>query len=323
MSAGATRASTSARCSPAPAWWAMQYSPLGALRGLSLVDAGTVELVRSFGVEVVSSAALVQRFIASIDEAGWASHVAACDALHAILDETWRAIGHSLARGERPTEYTIRELILGRYRARGLTADGAVPIVAVNGHAGVPGFIATPETAVPIRPGDRLFVDVWARGEAAGAILRRPHVVRLRRRRADAGALPRDLRRGARGARSRGGVRPRAARGRRDGARGGGGRRLPRPRGRGRDTATRSTTARGTRSARRCTTPAPTSTTSRARTTERWSLARCSRSSRASTSRARWACARRSDAWIDPAGTLRIHGPVQAEIVRIEVRAEG
>ena len=39
----------------------MQYSPFNNLPLISYVDAGTVELIRSFGIEVISSADLVQQ----------------------------------------------------------------------------------------------------------------------------------------------------------------------------------------------------------------------------------------------------------------------
>src|SRR5580698_7602520 len=41
---------------------AMQYSPKNAIPYVAMVDAGTVELVRSTGVKVVSSADLVQKY---------------------------------------------------------------------------------------------------------------------------------------------------------------------------------------------------------------------------------------------------------------------
>lgn len=47
---------------------AMQYSPKNNLPTVSLADAGTVELVKSFGHKVVSSADLVQMFESVIDE---------------------------------------------------------------------------------------------------------------------------------------------------------------------------------------------------------------------------------------------------------------
>lgn len=149
---------------------AMQYSPDCTIPYVSLVDAGTVDLVRGCGVEVVSSADLVQQFEALIDEAGWKSHVEAGDSMHAILDATWREIGRRIAKGGAPTEYDIQQYMLGLYREHGMQWDGMPPIVAVNGHAGDPHFDPTPQNAVPIRKGDKILIDLWAKKARPEAI---------------------------------------------------------------------------------------------------------------------------------------------------------
>jgi Xaa-Pro dipeptidase len=142
---------------------AMQYSPDCTIPYVSLVDGGTVDLIRKLGVEVVSSANLVQEFEALVDEAGWESHVLAGLAMHAILKATWQEIGRRVACGEAPTEHAIQQFMLELYGQRGLTCDGQPPIVAVNAHAGDPHFDPTPERTVPIHKGDTILIDLWAR----------------------------------------------------------------------------------------------------------------------------------------------------------------
>lgn len=149
---------------------AMQYSPDCTIPYISLVDAGTVDLIRGLGVEVVSSADLVQQFEALVDEKGWQSHVEAGSAMHAILAATWQEIGRRIGQGGAPTEYEIQQFMVGLYREHHLECDGAPPIVAVNAHAGDPHFDPTPEVAVPIHKNDMILIDLWARLNRPGAI---------------------------------------------------------------------------------------------------------------------------------------------------------
>lgn len=149
---------------------AMQYSPNNQIPYISLADAGTVELVRNTGVEVVSSADLVQRFEALVSPAQFATHEEAGRRMHAILAETWKEIEGRLKRGETFTEYDIQQSMLGRYAAAGLNCDNQPPIVAVNAHAADPHFDPRPDNTAPIRVGDTLLIDLWARLDQAGSI---------------------------------------------------------------------------------------------------------------------------------------------------------
>ena len=148
---------------------AMQYSPLNAIPYVSVVDAGTVELVRSFGHEVVSSADLVQTFEAVSDSSGFASHVEAGQLVQAIKDEAFAMMDDALRAGRSLTEYDVKEFILGRFEEEGLTSDGASPIVGFNDHPADPHFEPTKENAYTLHHGDTVLVDLWAhRKEPAG-----------------------------------------------------------------------------------------------------------------------------------------------------------
>jgi Xaa-Pro aminopeptidase len=143
---------------------AMQYSPLNGIPQVALVDAGTVELVRASGVaEIVSSADLIQLFEAVTDEAGLASHRAAGDVVQRVKDEAFELMDRALRDGTALTEYDVRERILGRFAEEGLTSDGASPIVGFNDHPADPHFEPTRANAYPLRPGDTILVDLWAR----------------------------------------------------------------------------------------------------------------------------------------------------------------
>jgi len=142
---------------------AMQYSPMNNIPYVSMVDAGTIELVRSFDVEVVSSADLVQRFEAVLDEEGYRSHRETGDVVQRIKDEAFALMGKAIHDSGPITEYEIKEFILARFEEEGLTSDEASPIVGFNDHPADPHFEPTKENAHALHHGDTILVDLWAR----------------------------------------------------------------------------------------------------------------------------------------------------------------
>ncbi len=143
---------------------AMEYCPQGAIPYLSRVDAGMLELVRSFGVEVVSSGDLVQRFLCRWDDEQVASHRRALDAIDAAKDAAFARIGEGHRRGQEPLETEVQRFLLDRFEEADLETDHP-PIVAVNGHAGDPHYEPSDRTPTPIRRGDLVLIDLWARGK--------------------------------------------------------------------------------------------------------------------------------------------------------------
>jgi len=139
---------------------AMQYSPLCAVPYVAMVDAGTVELVRSLGVEVASSAELIQEFEACLNDAQFASHLEAGRLVDKVRAEAFRFIADKLPGGA--SEIMVRDWILEQFRGARLITDSG-PIVSVNAHAGDPHYEPTPQTSSPIRPGDFVLVDMWAK----------------------------------------------------------------------------------------------------------------------------------------------------------------
>jgi len=148
----------------------MNYSPLNNVPYVSMVDGGTVELIKSFGYEVVSSADLVQQFEAIIDEGKYQSHIAAGEKVQRIKDEAFAEIGNAIHEGREVTEYDIQQSILQRFKEEGLTDDGDHPIVGVNDHPADPHFEPTPETTYTIKRGDTVLIDLWARVNKPGTI---------------------------------------------------------------------------------------------------------------------------------------------------------
>ena len=139
---------------------AMEYSPQGALPRVSRIDAGTLEAVRAFGVEVTSSADLLQYATQRWDAAQLRSHIAAAAALGAIVQQAFRRIGDRI--DDAPTEFEIAEFIRRRFvEEEMVVTDG--PVVAANAHAADPHFEPTEANTAVIRRGDWVLIDLWTR----------------------------------------------------------------------------------------------------------------------------------------------------------------
>lgn len=141
---------------------AMQYSPQCAIPYVSLVDAGTVELVRSFGLEVASSADLVQEFEAQWTEQQFQFHLQAGKLVDQIRRDAFQFIGERVRSNASVTEYEVQRFILNRFSENGLTTDHG-PIVAVNANASNPHYEPTPEQTSQIRARDLVLIDLWAK----------------------------------------------------------------------------------------------------------------------------------------------------------------
>ena len=148
---------------------AMNYSPRCAIPYVSRVDAGTIELVRSLGVEVVSAADLIQRFEARLEPAGLESHRRAAAIVRRVVDETFAEIGRAISADAPVSEYSAQQFVLARFAAHGLVADDP-PIVAVNANAAQPHFEPSSAADTPIRRGDLVLLDLWAKEPGAAAI---------------------------------------------------------------------------------------------------------------------------------------------------------
>ena len=140
---------------------AMQYSPENAIPYMSRVDAGTIELIRSFGVEPVTSADLVQRFEAVWSDEQRQMHNEAADAIHRIIMESFKEVARRIRADIPTTEYDIQQFMEKLFAAEGMTNDDDPPIIAVNGNAANPHYQPTREINSPIKRGDFVLFDVW------------------------------------------------------------------------------------------------------------------------------------------------------------------
>ncbi len=148
---------------------AMEYSPGGAIPYIGRVDAGTLEMIRGLGVEVVTSADLVQAVEARLSAEQLAGHRRAAADLLRAKDAAFAYVTQALRTGQLVTEHSLQQWIAARLAEAGLVADHDA-IVAVNAHSADPHYAPTAERYAVIEPGDFLLLDIFAKGPAPDAI---------------------------------------------------------------------------------------------------------------------------------------------------------
>jgi Xaa-Pro dipeptidase len=152
---------------------AMQYSPNNAIMYVSMVDAGTVEFLRSISKEIFSSANLVSQFEAVLSEEQKFTHAAAQKAIDAVLAEGWKEIGRRLrpANGQ-PGSFTEFDMV--QWLSEGMRREGLIwengPNVSVNANSSDSHYEPTAEKSSPIREGDFLLIDIWGKQDKPEAI---------------------------------------------------------------------------------------------------------------------------------------------------------
>jgi Xaa-Pro aminopeptidase len=148
---------------------AMQYSPKNEIPYVAMVDAGTVELVRSSGPKVVSSADLVQKYEACWTAAQLESHLTAGAAIDRIVREAFRHAAKSVRENVSLTEYDLKQWILKEFDSAGLVTEEG-PDIAVGAHASDPHYAPLPGKSSEIREGDLLLLDVWGKTRTPGSV---------------------------------------------------------------------------------------------------------------------------------------------------------
>lgn len=141
---------------------AMQYSPKNAIPYVSLVDAGTVELIRGLKKKVVSSVDLVQRFEATWTPQQHESHLEAGRRIDKITQAAFERAAKLVRDKTAFTEFDLQSWMLEQFQANDLTADSA-PNVSVGPHSGDPHYEPTKSSASPVREGDLMLLDVWGK----------------------------------------------------------------------------------------------------------------------------------------------------------------
>ena len=147
---------------------AMQYSPNNLVFTLSLVDAGTIDLVRGLGKNVVSSQDLVAQFEATWTDEQIRTHFEARDLIDPITAAAFQEIGRRVRNGG-THEHEIQQWILDAFKRENMVTDDP-PVVAVNANSGNPHYDPSPKHPVPIRDGDFVLLDIWGKLNKPGAV---------------------------------------------------------------------------------------------------------------------------------------------------------
>jgi len=152
---------------------AMQYSPNNDIMYISMVDAGTVEFIRSLGKHIVSSADLVSQFEAVLTEEQKQSHSEAQRIIDDILAEGWLEIARHLRPSfGSPMPYSEYDHV--QWLANAMTREGLIweygPNVSVNANCSDSHYEPTAASTARINDGDFVLIDIWGRRQAAGSV---------------------------------------------------------------------------------------------------------------------------------------------------------
>jgi len=148
---------------------AMEYSPNNMIPYVSKIDAGTVDLVRSFGVEVVSSGSFLPHFTAVFSDEQGLSHIRAGRLLERIVNDAWIMIFDYLKSGKTITDFDVQQKIVRDFERENLITKDP-PIVGVNAHSADPHYSNSIKNSVKIKKGDFVLIDLWAKENQPNAI---------------------------------------------------------------------------------------------------------------------------------------------------------
>jgi Xaa-Pro aminopeptidase len=152
---------------------AMQYSPNNDIMYVSMVDAGTVEFLRSLGKQIVSSADLVSQFEAVLTADQISTHAVAQRRIDALLAEGWQQIARRLRPAQGSpypyTEFDHVQWLSEAMRREGLVWDNG-PNVSVNANSSDSHYEPTAANTAPLREGDFLLIDIWGRVDAPDSV---------------------------------------------------------------------------------------------------------------------------------------------------------
>ena len=148
---------------------AMEYSPKCAIPYVSTVDAGAIELVRGSGVEVVSSANLIQHFEARWDEEQLNENIKSATHLRQIADKAFGFIRDKILSNSAVTEYDVQQFMMSEFKNRGLVTSSD-PNCSVNANSANPHYEPTKEIHSPLQKSDFVLLDLWAKKDKLRAV---------------------------------------------------------------------------------------------------------------------------------------------------------
>jgi Xaa-Pro aminopeptidase len=148
---------------------AMEYSPMNAIPYVSKVDAGTIEQIKSFGVEIKSSADLISMFNAVWSDEQYKENIPVANALTDIVKDAFNFIKVKTNSGEAVNEYEVQQFIMDEFNKRNYDTDSP-PIVGVNENSANPHYAPSKEEYKQINKGDFVLIDLWARVNSDTAV---------------------------------------------------------------------------------------------------------------------------------------------------------
>lgn len=148
---------------------AMEYSPRNAIPYVSKVDAGTMEVIKGFGVDVVTSANLLQKYDSVWTQDQINSHYRAADVLDKTVAKAWDMIGQALKSGQRITEYEVQQFIADEIQKNGCIFEGG-PFVDVGVNSANPHYCPSKEIHAVINKHDFILIDLWCKENKQGAV---------------------------------------------------------------------------------------------------------------------------------------------------------
>jgi Xaa-Pro dipeptidase len=148
---------------------AMEYSPLNAIPYVSRVDAGTIEQIRSLGVEIVSSADLITMYNALWTKAQFQENKPVAYALNEIVYKAFDFIKKKILKSQSITEYDVQQFIMGEFKRKKIFTDDP-PIIGVNQNSANPHYTPSKELHKKIKKGDFVLIDLWAKANEGDSV---------------------------------------------------------------------------------------------------------------------------------------------------------
>src|ERR1041385_3139120 len=147
---------------------AMEYSPGNAIPYISKVDAGTIEMVKRQGVDIVSSMNLTQYFESRWTEEAYRDNLETAKIMRGIVDKTFAFMKAQISNRKTLTEYDVQQFMSKLFGENGLVTMEA-PNCSVNANSGNPHYEPTKEDHSELHEGDFVLIDLWAKKNKPGA----------------------------------------------------------------------------------------------------------------------------------------------------------
>lgn len=147
----------------------MEFSPKNAIPTVSKVDGGTIDLIRSFGTTIESSANLLQKYTSVWTPEQFDLHLKAADALQETVENAWKFIAQAIKNGKEIDELTVQHFLLKELEKQDCISDDP-PICAVNEHSANPHYSPSGRVSKSLKRGDFVLIDIWCKKNVPGAV---------------------------------------------------------------------------------------------------------------------------------------------------------